>query len=641
MKPGFKRFPLPVKLILIGIVPLIFFIYLAIQLYNERTQKVRLLGDYIDLMHRSADISVLINNLQQERKYSFDYSLNESMQDELLQQRPLTDSSLNSMEGQDEPLSDFKSYTFLDQLSTIRTRIDSGNLQSGAVMDYYSSTIFRLNTLNPLPTGSYIYMRPVYKDMVSQKLLSEMLTFLGIMSANIYNALYTRKYMVEILAGTAGTYRVYKSYEKEFLLKASPAAAVQYKALRAKKPMFEIANYIDTVFTRFSFDNSYTPADWEKASTAAIDELRDLQQRLLKDVEVQTAAIYDKEKAAAKGTLLFILFSLVFVTIIVLYTIYTITKTLNQLKEAAQRISLGAPGQLDVEISNDVIGNLAHSIHAIDKNHQQLADAAHAIGKGQFGVPVLPRSANDILGNAVVEMKANLQKSTSELTASNTELERFAYVASHDLQEPLRMVSSFLNLLEEEYGKNLDENAREYIHFAVDGAARMKILVNDLLQYSRVGTNKEEFTAVDLNDTMEYVIRVLDEEIKKNNAKVKVGSLPVIRANKTLMGQMFINLIGNALKYHGNRPPEIEIGCKETPEWYVFYVKDNGIGIDPKFFDKIFIIFQRLHSKAEYSGTGIGLAICKKIAEVHKGKIWVESLKDQGSTFYFNIAKKR
>ncbi len=238
-----------------------------------------------------------------------------------------------------------------------------------------------------------------------------------------------------------------------------------------------------------------------------------------------------------------------------------------------------------------------------------------------------------------LEMEEKQKKYTEELKSSNTELERFAYIASHDLQEPLRMVSSFLNLLEEEYDAKLDATGKEYIHYAVDGSRRMKILVNDLLLYSRVGTNKEKFADIDLNEVMSYVLRVLDEEIKKSNAVVNVKKLPAIVANKTLISQLFINLVANALKYHGEKPPEIEIGFTDETGKYIFYVKDCGIGIDPKYFDKIFIIFQRLHSKGEYPGTGIGLAICKKIVEVHKGEIWVRSEEGKGSTFYFSILK--
>lgn len=253
-------------------------------------------------------------------------------------------------------------------------------------------------------------------------------------------------------------------------------------------------------------------------------------------------------------------------------------------------------------------------------------------------VPAKLVLANDVTEKLKAEERQ--KKYTEELKSSNTELERFAYVASHDLQEPLRMISSFLNLLEEEFGEKLDNTAKEYIHYAVDGSQRMKVLVNDLLLYSRVGTNKEEFAEVDLNEVMEYVLRILNEEISKRQAVVRMQKLPVVLANKTLISQLFFNLVGNALKYHGDKRPEIDIGFTEEPGQYVFYVKDHGIGIDPKFFDKIFIIFQRLHTKADYPGTGIGLAICKKIIEVHKGEIWVESGEGKGSTFYFTILKR-
>ena len=232
-----------------------------------------------------------------------------------------------------------------------------------------------------------------------------------------------------------------------------------------------------------------------------------------------------------------------------------------------------------------------------------------------------------------------LANANKELALSNTELEQFAYIASHDLQEPLRMVTSFMNLLENRIGGQLDDTNKKYIHFAVDGAMRMKILIQDLLQYSRVGTNQESFTATNLNEVMQYVSHLLEEDIKKNKAIISVKPMPVISVNKPLISQLFVNLITNALKYHGDKQPEIEVGCNEEPGIWIFYVKDNGIGIDPNFFDKIFIIFKRLHNKDEYSGTGIGLAICKKIIEIHKGKIWVESEPGKGSTFYFSIPK--
>jgi len=237
-------------------------------------------------------------------------------------------------------------------------------------------------------------------------------------------------------------------------------------------------------------------------------------------------------------------------------------------------------------------------------------------------------------------LNTDLAKRAAELSASNAELERFAYIASHDLQEPLRMVSSFLQLLQKRYSGQLDSKADQYIHYAVDGAERMKALIMDLLEYSRVGTGKENFTPVDTAVVIQEVGEIFHEKIIAARAQVEIGRLPVVTGDKVQLTQLFQNLLSNALKYHSDKPPVIRIGVQEEAAHWLFSVADNGIGIDPQFFDKIFIIFQRLHNKSDYSGTGIGLAICKKIVERHGGRIWVESLPQQGSTFYFTIHKK-
>ena len=235
---------------------------------------------------------------------------------------------------------------------------------------------------------------------------------------------------------------------------------------------------------------------------------------------------------------------------------------------------------------------------------------------------------------------SDLARRATELSASNAELERFAYIASHDLQEPLRMVSSFLQLLQKKYSGQLDERADQYIHYAVDGAERMKALIMDLLEYSRLGTGKEAFDQVDVNEVMAEVGEVFREQIGMSGAEVRIGSLPIVWGDRVQLTQLFQNLMSNALKYSGGKPPVIKIGAEEHPDRWQFSVADNGIGIDPQFFDKIFIIFQRLHNRNEYTGTGIGLAICKKIVERHGGRIWVESGSGEGSTFYFTINKK-
>lgn len=226
-----------------------------------------------------------------------------------------------------------------------------------------------------------------------------------------------------------------------------------------------------------------------------------------------------------------------------------------------------------------------------------------------------------------------------ELERSNEELEQFAYVASHDLQEPLRMVSSFTQLLERQYKDKLDENAHEYIKYAVDGAKRMQKLINDLLAYSRVTTRGESFTQIDAKEIVNQVLFNLEIAIEENDAQVVVDPLPKIYADPSQMNQLFQNLIGNAIKYRSKEAPHIHISAQKGEDEWIFQVSDNGIGISPEYYQRIFQIFQRLHEMHVYTGTGVGLAICKKIVERHGGRIWLESEVGKGSKFYFSIAR--
>jgi len=280
---------------------------------------------------------------------------------------------------------------------------------------------------------------------------------------------------------------------------------------------------------------------------------------------------------------------------------------------------------------------------------------------------------------ALVEQRtAQLQKSMADLERSNRELEQFAYVASHDLQEPLRMVSSYTQLLARRYQDKLDADANEFITFAVDGANRMQRLINDLLAYSRVGTRGKPFEPMDCNSALGQALVNLSVAIEDNNALVTNDELPTVMADEAQLVQLFQNLIGNAIKFRSEEPPRVHISARldtetrgrgdaetrrhgdaetrghgdaetrghgdsprhpitASPRQWVFSVRDNGIGIDPQHHERIFVIFQRLHNRDEYPGTGIGLAICKRIVERHGGRIWVESEVGKGSTFYFTI----
>ena len=238
--------------------------------------------------------------------------------------------------------------------------------------------------------------------------------------------------------------------------------------------------------------------------------------------------------------------------------------------------------------------------------------------------------------NQRIQIENELKQKTIELMRSNNELEQFAYVASHDLQEPLRMVTSYVQLLEERYKDKLDTDAAEFIAFAVDGTDRMRNLIHSLLEYSRVNKIRP-YESIKLDHLVDNVLQDLKNKIQDTNAKIKVDKLPTIYGDPFLIAQLFQNLISNSIKFNDTLNPEIHITGKKVNDEYLFSIKDNGIGISKEYSDKIFVIFQRLHTKEKYPGTGIGLAICKKIVEQHGGKIWLESKLGEGTNFYFTI----
>ena len=282
-----------------------------------------------------------------------------------------------------------------------------------------------------------------------------------------------------------------------------------------------------------------------------------------------------------------------------------------------------------------------------------LAGQARRVADGDFGhevAPTGPREIRDLAADvnimrlrilrelsAVREANEALAEHAAELQRSNAELEQFAYIASHDLQEPLRKVTSFTQLLQRRYAGQLDEKADQYIEFAVDGATRMQVLINDLLAFSRVGRFEQELGPVSSEAALAAAKANLSDRIDQAVAVIEAAPLPVVRAQVTLLSVVFQNLLSNALKFKGEQPPRIAITASRDGAFWVFSVTDNGIGIEPQYADRVFLIFQRLHDRATYPGTGIGLAMCRKIIEYFGGRIWLDTSVTDGAGFCFTV----
>jgi PAS domain S-box-containing protein len=302
--------------------------------------------------------------------------------------------------------------------------------------------------------------------------------------------------------------------------------------------------------------------------------------------------------------------------------------------------------KLTVSLVRDSSGEPNYVIAAIQDitNLKEIQQALHQANEGlelrvQERTAAL-RNANQQLQWEMTERKEaeqQLKQANAELARSNQELEQFAYVASHDLREPLRKIKSYTDLLAKRYQGQLDEKADKYIAYITDGALRMQTLITDLLTYSRVGREEIALAPTDLNAVLNRTLTDLSTAIQESKALITTDALPTVRANSCQMGQLLQNLIANAIKFSGKQPPQIQIRAVEHDQSWTISVQDNGIGIEPQYADRIFIIFQRLHTRDEYPGTGIGLAICKKIVERHGGEIWVESEPGRGTTFSFTL----
>jgi len=432
MKQLLRRLPLPLKLALAALVPLLLLLFFAVQIFREKAQRISLLENYQQTISRSGKISALIDALQAERRYAFGYALQNQFRAELVNQRNHTNQALQELR-RDSTLARVSEYTFLDSLSSVRRQVDQHEMAAPAVMTYYTNTIFRLNTLNTVPVGTNVLLRPVSRELIGQKLLSEMITYLGILRSNLYMSLYLRQLNPATLEGLRGLHDIYKSYETEFLIRSSDSSIRSYRQLQARSLLRPTNAYFERLFVERVVDSSFTPERWWEVSASAIDNIRALQRTTLQVAQHAVQGIYEHEKEARNRALVLLILSLVLAVFIVFSIIGSLTNELDELKIAAQRIARGETGISLHPHNRDVLGSLTGSMAAIDHSNRQLAQAADAIGSGRFDVPVEPRSSEDLLGNAILRMREDLQQ-----YASDNEEKLWMHAGMDQLNESLR-----------------------------------------------------------------------------------------------------------------------------------------------------------------------------------------------------------
>lgn len=648
----FRNLSLTAKLLLIGVIPILFLVYFSLVIYREKARKVELIGDYIEHVHQSANIGELIAELTRERRYSYLFTIKDTDREinhqKILEHRQKVDSIISLLkESNDLALHDFTKYTFLDNLASTRAAIDTvKQYRPDAIIQYYTDAIFRINTLNSAIPGN-TFLDPVYQDLLAQKALSEMITYLGILRTNIFNVLYTKKYVVETLFGTLGVHKVFNTYETEFLLKASPVAVKHYEDEKRTTALQPMLGYLDKVFSTFKIDSSYNADQWWDLSTKAMIVLRAQQRNLWKKVDAGMKKIYDNEVTSKKIALLLLLISIFCVILFVVYVVRHINRLLKEIKTAADTISKGETGLQLKNMPKGIIGNLAERIRDIDKNNLVLAQAANQIGKGNFDVDVKPRSDKDLLGISIKKMQQDLQEYASQKDKIQKETEDLVYrrdeffsIASHELKTPVTSLKAYTQLLLMDVEDGADSQQKNMLQRMDIQINKLTLLINDLLDTSKIENghlvyNKEVFS---LNELVKETIADLKPTSLDNELIFQNHFDANVNADRDRIAQVLNNFLTNAIKYAPDGK-KITISLDGKDGKVICSVQDFGKGIVAEEQEKIFERFYRItgHNLNTFPGLGLGLFICKEIIENHGGKIGLVSERGKGSTFYFEL----
>ena len=644
-----KRLPLTVKLLLICLIPISLSIYFSVLIYEEKSERIKILESSIDLIHESSNIQDLIVALSWERRYSFNYLQTKDRLEKLNDQKIKTDSIIAYIKTTNAKLNNFPKYTFLNELDKVRNLVLTDSTYSvRSAISYYTNTINRINMMDgPVPLG-HLFLDGSFEDHLSQNVMTKMINLLGTVRTAVYIGLYSDGIITNRNMSSSGYYRLFKSYEDELQLKATPETFKKYDSVAALPDYTRMISSLDRMFSKsFVSDSSFTAESWWEVTSSALTSLRSLQTDLYKKSEQQLISLFKKEKASQNKTLIFLIISIIIVVFIILYFAAGILRSLQVLEHAAHKISRGKTGIVLDSIPSGLMGNLGKSILEIDKNNLALANAANEIGAGNFDVTVTPRSNQDLLGHSLEKMKQDLkefnsqkdliQKETLQLVQNRDE---FFSMTSHELKTPVTSLKAYTQLLlmegysfEEGKGRLMLEKMDQQIN-------KLVTLINDLLDTSRLQYGEMEYSIEKLK--LNSLVHEMIQEINLSNPVHKIIFQKNI--NGTVMGnsdrlrQVINNLITNAIKY-SPQSKEIIIRLDKNDNKIIFSIKDFGYGVKetdiPFIFDRFFRVSE--DNLNTYPGLGVGLYISNEFIKRHGGKMWLESEHKKGSTFYFEL----
>jgi signal transduction histidine kinase/DNA-binding response OmpR family regulator/HAMP domain-containing protein len=404
----FKKLPLPVKLLLIGVVPMLFIIFISLRLNKMNEEKMRNLETFNKRIERYSDLMQLIDYLQAERRFSFNYVTQGQSETDMVVQRKETTAQINKISGKYAQLKDFASYTFLDSIQNIRKSIDRKTTDANAVTNYYTNSLFRVNTISTISTAGINYLEPVNPKLLSQKSLSEAATYLGILRNSLYPEMLNGTVSLVAVDQLTGLYNIYRSFLTEMNARADVETKKRMDSVLNDPNVHFLNSYLNKLFNHQQLPQQLSADQWLTLSAAVVDRYRLTQSRLLSEIKTDVGEIYDNERANRTRNIILLLVIIVVVAMIIFYTINSVNKSLGAAKIAAMKLAQGKPaGKLYAE-ANDAIGSLMHSMNQLDQNNHAIAAAADAIGRGNFDVSIKPRSKEDLLGNALLQMKNDL-----------------------------------------------------------------------------------------------------------------------------------------------------------------------------------------------------------------------------------------